>query len=67
MTEDFLKGHPDREAIINGDMKFDKDLATEIYPKLNFLPQNGYGYIPCLCAKSCETVCYKHLKEIGKL
>ena len=67
MNDDFLKDKPDREAIINGEMRFNKDTATEIYPKLDFLPKNSYGYVPCLCAKSCETVCYKHLKEIGKL
>ena len=67
ITDDFLRGNPDREAIINGNMRFDKESATALYPELNFLPNNGYGYIPCLCQKSCETVCYKHLKEIGKL
>jgi len=31
MKEDFLKDHPEREAIINGDKKFDKESAKELY------------------------------------
>ena len=67
MNDDFLKDHPSREAIINGEARFDKESANEIYPSLKFLPNTHLGYVPCLCAKSCETVCYKHLKEVGKL
>ncbi len=67
MPEDFLKDNPNREAIINGEWRFDKDSANEIYPDLKFLPTTHFGYVPCLCKKSCETVCYKHLKEVGKI
>lgn len=67
MNDGFLKDHPNREAIINGEVRFDKESANEIYPSLKFLPNTHLGYVPCLCAKSCETVCYKHLKEVGKL
>ena len=67
MTDDFLKDHPNRDAIINGEARFDKESANEIYPSLKFLPNTHFGYVPCLCSKSCETVCYKHLKEVGKL
>ncbi len=65
MTEDFLKDDPEREAIINGQKKFDAESARAIYPKLKFLPNTQYGYVACLCCKKCETACYKHLK--GKL
>jgi epoxyqueuosine reductase QueG len=67
MTDNFLKNHPNREAIINGEARFDKESANEIYPSLKFLPNTHFGYVPCLCSKSCETVCYNHLKEAGKL
>ena len=67
MTEETLEGHPEREAIINGEKRFDAESAVEIYPKLNFLPKTHFGYVACLCGKSCETVCYKHLKEQGKI
>lgn len=67
MTDEFLKDHPEREKIINGDKKFDSQSAVEIYSKMNFLPKTHLGYVACLCGKSCETVCYKHLKEQGKI
>ena len=67
MSEDFLSGNPEKEAIINGEKRFDKDSANEIYPHLKFLPNTHFGYVPCLCAKSCELACYKHLKEAGKI
>lgn len=67
MTDECLKDHPEREAIVNGEKKFDKESAQEIYPHLNFLPKTHFGYLACLCGKSCETVCYNHLKEEGKL
>lgn len=67
VTEETLKGHPEREAILNGEKKFDRESAQAIYPKLDFLPKTHLGYVACLCGKSCETVCYKHLKEQGKL
>lgn len=66
MTDDFLKGDPEREAIINGDKVFDRESARAIYPKLDFLPSQT-GYAPCLCGRKCDMVCYKHLKEINAL
>jgi hypothetical protein len=67
MTEETLKDYPEREAIVNGEKKFTAEEAQEIYPHLNFLPKTHFGYVACLCGKSCETVCYKHLKEQGKI
>ena len=67
VTDEFLKDNPEREDILNGNKRFDKESATEIYPKLNFLPSTHLGYVACLCGKACETVCYRHLKEQGKL
>ncbi len=66
-TEEFLKGNPQREQILNGEAKFDKDSALEVYDSLKILPNTHFGYVPCLCGKSCETVCYKHLKEVGRI
>ena len=67
MTEDTLKDHPEREAILNGEKRFDPESAKAIYEELKFLPATHFGYVPCLCGKSCETVCYRHLKEVGVL
>ena len=67
MTEDFLKGNPDREAIINGDYRFDSESAREIYPEMDFLPRTQWGYAPCLCGKKCDVACYEHLKKTGRI
>ncbi len=65
--ENTLKDHPEREQILRGEKRFDKESAQEIYDRLKFLPATHFGYMPCLCGKACETVCYRHLKEAGKL
>ena len=65
-TEETLADEPDREAILNGEKRFDAESARAIYPKLNFLPA-CHGYAPCLCGKACDLACYRHLKEVGVL
>ncbi|MBR5554323.1 MAG: hypothetical protein IKV98_10840 [Clostridia bacterium] len=62
MTDDFLKDDPEREAIINGEKRFDADSARKIYKKLDFLPNTQWGYAPCLCGRACDVACFKHLK-----
>ena len=62
ITDDFLKNHPEREAILNGEKRFDVVSARKIYPELNFLPKTQWGYVPCLCGKKCDVACYRHLK-----
>ena len=63
ITDDFLKGNPEREAILNGDKRFDAESAREIFKEIDFLPNTQSGYVPCLCGKKCDYVCFKHLKE----
>lgn len=65
MTEDFLKNHPERDAILNGEKTFDAVSAREIYPHMHFLPNTQWGYSPCLCGKKCDIACYRHL--VGEL
>ena len=65
MTEEFLKDDPEREAILNGDKRFDAQSAREIYKEMNFLPNTQWGYSPCLCGRKCDIACYEHL--VGKL
>lgn len=66
MKDDFLKDNPEREAIINGEKRFDKESARALYPSLRFLPETHFGYVPCLCGKKCELACEKHRKEVAK-
>lgn len=63
MAKDFLADNPEREAILDGDKRFDADSARALYPKLDFLPSRSTGYIPCLCGKKCDVACYNHLKR----
>ncbi len=67
MGESFMKGDPEREAVINGEKRFDAASAQKIYPLLNFLPKTQFGYVPCLCKRQCDLACYRHLKEKGLL
>ena len=62
ITEDFLKGDPEREKILNGEKHFDSESAREIFKKMDFLPNTQWGYAPCLCGKKCDVACYRHLK-----
>lgn len=62
MTDEFLKGNPEREFIINGEKRFDAKSARKIYKEMNFLPNTQWGYAPCLCGRKCDIACYKHLK-----
>ena len=66
-AKQFLKDNPEKDAIINGEKRFDSESAQKIYGALKFLPNTHFGYVPCLCGKKCETACYKHLKEVGVL
>lgn len=67
MKDDFLKDNPNREAILNGEYRFNAESARAIYPELKFLPKINYGYSPCLCGKACDVACKKHLKESGRI
>ena len=61
MKDSFLEGDPNREAILSGDFRFDRESAREIYPKLNFLPNTQWGYSACICGRACDKACYEHL------
>ena len=65
MTEEFLKDHPEREAILNGEKRFYAESAREIYKEMDFLPNTQWGYSPCLCGRKCDIACYERL--VGKL
>jgi len=64
---DFLADEPEREQILNGEKRFDMESAEAIYDRLKTLPNTHLGYVPCICAKKCETVCFRHLKEVGRI
>ena len=67
MTENFLKDSPHREAVLEGNRRFDRESARELYKEVDFLPVKTTGYIPCICGRACDMACYTHLKEKGVL
>lgn len=67
LTDDFLRGNPEREEILDGKKRFDADSARALYPELKFLPNTHNGYAPCICGRRCDLACYHHLKEVGKI
>lgn len=67
ITESFLKGHPDRDAILNGEKRFDAESARALYRELDFLPSRATGYAPCICGKKCDIACYKHIMGVTEL
>lgn len=62
ITDVFLKDDPEREAILNGEKRFDSQSARKLFGKMNFLPNTQWGYAPCLCGRKCDIACYRHLK-----
>ena len=66
ITDEFLKNDPEREAILNGEKRFDAESARKIYGELKFLPNTQWGYSPCLCGRACDYACYKHLRGGNK-
>ena len=67
ITDDFLREHPQREAIVKGEMRFDAESARAIYPEMDFLPSRRTGYAPCICGKKCDIACYKHIMGVTEL
>ncbi len=65
MTDTFLQGHPEREAILNGEKRFDAESARKIYGEMKFLPDTQWGYSACICGKKCDIACFEHL--VGEL
>lgn len=65
ITDDFLAGRDDRQAILDGEKRFDAESARELYPEMKFLPNTQWGYSPCICGRKCDVACYTHL--VGEL
>ncbi len=63
ITDEFLKGNPERDAILNGEKRFDAKSAREIYKEMKFLPNTQWGYSPCLCGRKCDMACYNHIRK----
>ena len=59
---------PDRQAIMDGTAIFTgMEDAGKVLDASRFYPQIGHGYISFICGRACDTACYIHLEEQGKL
>ena len=68
MPEDAFPDLPNRLEIMKGTAKFtglaDSEAALD---ETFFYPPIKHGYAPSICGKACDTACYIHLEEQGKL
>jgi len=68
MPEDAFPDLPNRLEIMNGTAKFtglaDSEVALD---ETFFYPPIKHAYVSSICGKACDTACYIHLEEQGKL
>ena len=68
MPEDAFPDLPNRLEIMNGTAKFtglaDSEAALD---ETFFYPPIKHAYVSSICGKACDTACYIHLEEQGKL
>lgn len=68
MPEDAFPDLPNREEIMNGTAQFhnlaDSEAALD---ETFFYPPIKHAYVSSICGKACDTACYIHLEEQGKL
>ncbi len=68
MPEDAYPGMANREAIMNGTASFTcMEDAEQALDETFFYPPIKHGYVSSICGKACDTACYIHLEEQGKL
>ena len=68
MPEDAFPDLPNRLEIMNGTARFtglaDSEAALD---ETFFYPPIKHAYVSSICGKACDTACYIHLEEQGKL
>lgn len=68
MPEDAFPDLPNRLEIMNGTAQFhnlaDSEAALD---ETFFYPPIKHAYVSSICGKACDTACYIHLEEQGKL
>lgn len=68
MPEDAFPELPNRLEIMNGTARFtclaDSEQALD---EAFFYPPIKHGYVSSICGRACDTACYIHLEEQGKL
>lgn len=68
MPEDAFPNLPNREEIMNGTARFHNlEDSEEALDETFFYPPIKHAYVSSICGKACDTACYIHLEELGKL
>ena len=67
MPHDAYSEFEDRLEIIAGEAKVSVEKARRILDATIFYPPNNHSYIGSICGRACDTACYMHLEEQGKL
>ena len=67
MPPDAYKDFEDRIKIIAGEAKVTPEKARKILDATFFYPPAQHAYVASICGRACDTACYMHLEEQGKL
>ena len=67
MPKDAYSDFEDRIKIIAGEAKVTPEKARKILDATFFYPPAQHSYTASICGRACDTACYIHLEEQGKL
>jgi ferredoxin len=67
MPPDAYAEFEDRIKIIAGEAKVTPEKARKIIDATIFYPPAQHSYTASICGRACDTACYMHLEEQGKL
>lgn len=67
LPPDAFLNDPERLAVLAGEANLTPERAREILDQIHFYPNIKHAYYASICGKNCDTACYIHLEEKGKL
>ena len=68
MPENAYAEFPNRQAIMDGSALFTgQEDAGPVLDSTLFYPAIKHSYTTSICGRACDTACYIHLEEQGKL
>ena len=67
MPSDAYKEHPDRDKIMNGEIKVTPETARQILDLTEFYPGCRHSMVASICGRACERACYIHLEKQNRL
>lgn len=67
MPPDAFSDFADREAIMSGEAALSPQESIAVMNECIFYPPIKQGYASSICGRACDTACYAHLEQTGKL